>query len=69
MQMMVDMMIDQAKMADEMFEKTGIEEDDFMSALVHHKVMNDPDIIKMQMDAMKKMGMGGMMAQGMGGMW
>lgn len=50
-----------------MFEKSGIEEEEYTTALIYHGVMNDPEIMRMQMENMKKMGLGGMMGGGQGG--
>lgn len=44
MEGMITLMIEQAKMADEMFEKTGVEEEEFTIALIHHNIMHDPEI-------------------------
>ena len=43
MEMMMQMMIDQAKMQDEMFEKTGVENEEFEEALMYF-VNKDPDV-------------------------
>jgi hypothetical protein len=67
MEAMLEMMVEQAKMADEMFAQTGIEEEEFTTALIYHNVMNDPEIMRIQMENMKKMGLGNMMG-GFGGM-
>lgn len=48
-----------------MHEKTGIEEEEYTMALMYHGVMNDPEIMRMQMENMRKMGM---MPGAMGGM-
>lgn len=48
-------------MVDEMFEKSGVEEEEFTTALIYHNVMNDPEIQRIQLENMKKLGMGGMM--------
>ena len=61
------MMVEQAKMSDEMYENSGVEEEDFMAALLHHNLMHDPEIMKLQIDNMKKLGLGGGMG-GFGGM-
>ena len=58
MEGMTEMMIEQAKLADEMYEETGIEEDEFTAALLYHNIMNDPDVVKKQYDNMRKLGMG-----------
>lgn len=68
MEAMIEMMVEQAKMADEMFANSGIEEEEFTMALIYHNVMNDPEILKIQMENMKKMGLGNMMGGGGFGM-
>jgi len=44
MEAMMEMVIEQSKMADDMFEKSGVEEDEFNHALIYHNIMNDPEI-------------------------
>jgi hypothetical protein len=44
MEGMVDMMIEQSKLSDEMWEKYQIEEEDFNAAMIHYNLMNDPEI-------------------------
>jgi hypothetical protein len=66
MEGMMEMMIEQAKLADEMYQIYGTEEEDFNTAMVHYNLMNDPEINKVIMENMKKLGLGGM--GGMGGM-
>jgi hypothetical protein len=44
MEGMMDMMVEQAKLSDEMFEKYGVDEDDFNAAMVRYNLMNDPEI-------------------------
>lgn len=66
---MVDLMVMQAKMSDQMHSKYDVEEDEFTVALLHHNVMNDPEIQRIQFENMRKLGMGGGMGgMGMGGM-
>lgn len=43
-EVMLQMMIDQAKMHDAMFFKTGIENDDFESSLMYYVLNRDPEI-------------------------
>ena len=45
MQMMVTVMVDQAKMQDEMFFKTGVENDEFEEALVYF-VQSDQEVAR-----------------------
>ena len=54
MQMMVTVMVDQAKMQDKMFFKTGIENEEFEEALVYF-VQNDPEVAKAMEKYMIKM--------------
>lgn len=60
----MEMMIEQAKLGDEMFEQYGIEEEEFNAAMLHYQLMNDPEVVRVMQDNMKKLGLGG----GMGGM-
>lgn len=64
MEGMLDMMIEQAKLSDELYEMYQTEEDDFNAAVLHYNLMNDPEVTKIINDNMKKLGLGG----GMGGM-
>ena len=34
----------QSKMADEMFENNGIEEDEFLKAMSYYNIMGEPDV-------------------------
>ena len=54
-EMMLQMMVDQAKMHDEMFEKTGVENEDFEESLMHFVLNKDPEIQKCMQDYMTKM--------------
>lgn len=60
----MEMMIEQAKLGDEMFEQYGIEEEEFNAAMLYYQLMNDPEVVRVMQDNMKKLGLGG----GMGGM-
>lgn len=51
-----------------MYDVHGVEEDDFNAAMIHYRIMEDPEIQRIQFENMKKMGMGGMFGGGMGGM-
>lgn len=44
MEGMLDLMIEQARLSDEMFEDDGVEEDEFNAAMVHYNLMNDPEV-------------------------
>ena len=44
MEQMFDMMIEQARLSDEMHTKYGVDEDDFNSAMLHYNLMHDPEI-------------------------
>lgn len=46
MEGMLLMMVEQAKLSDEMFEKHGVEEEDFTAALIFHNTMQDPEVQK-----------------------
>ena len=63
---MVEMMVEQAKLSDELYEKFGVDEDEFNSSLMHYNLMHDPEVQKTMMENMKKLGLG--MGGGMGGM-
>ena len=53
MAMMVTVMVDQAKMQDEMFFKTGVENEEFEEALIYF-VQKDPEVqVAMQKYMMK----------------
>lgn len=67
--MMANMMVEQAKMQDEMFFKAGVENEEFEEALIFW-VQKDPEMQKkMQMYMMKMRNqMGDMGGPGMGGM-
>jgi sugar (pentulose or hexulose) kinase len=54
------MMIEQAKLSDEMFEKYGIEEEEFTNAVIFHKLMHDQDILHLGQENAKRMGFPGM---------
>ena len=43
---MMEMMIEQARLADEMFFEKGIEEDEFNAAILFHNIQNDPEIMR-----------------------
>ena len=53
--MMLQMMVDQAKMHDEMFYKTGVENEDFEESLMFFVLNKDPEIQKAMQDYMSKM--------------
>lgn len=63
---MLDMMIDQAKLSDELNDKYGIDEEEFNTAMVHYNLMNDPEVTAVIMQNMKKLGLGGGAGQAMG---
>ena len=67
MEGMIDMMVEQSKLSDELFEKFKVEEEEFNTAMIHYNLMNDPEITSIIMQNMRKLGLGG----GMGGgfMW
>ena len=41
---MVEMMVEQAKLSDELYEKFGVDEDEFNGSLMHYNLMHDPEI-------------------------
>ena len=61
-EMMLQMMVEQAKLSDEMFEKYGVDEEEFNGCLMHYNLQNDPEIRKRMEEHMKKLGI----APGMG---
>jgi hypothetical protein len=69
MEMMVAMMVEQQKMQDEMFERTGVENEDFEESLLFF-VSKDPEVAQAMQKYMMKMraSMGMGMPGGMGGM-
>jgi predicted Rossmann fold nucleotide-binding protein DprA/Smf involved in DNA uptake len=52
MEAMVEMMVQQAILADDMFERHGVEEEEFNSAVMHYQLMNDPEVYKKMMESM-----------------
>lgn len=66
MEQMFDMMIEQAKLSDEMHTKYGVDEDEFNAAMLHYNLMHDPEIQRTIMMNMQKLGIPGM-GGGMGG--
>ena len=67
MESMLEMMIEQAKLSDELHELYNTEEDDFNAAVIQYNLMNDPEVQRIMEANMKKLGLGGAMG-GMGGM-
>ena len=66
MEAMLEMMVQQAILADEVFASHGIEEDEFNAAIVYYNLMNDPEVNRKMMESMQKLGvMGGGMGGGM----
>ncbi|TNV78405.1 hypothetical protein FGO68_gene14440 [Halteria grandinella] len=70
MEGMMEMMVEQAKLSDDMYERHGVDEDEFNSAMLHYNLMNDPEVQRKVMENMRKLGFGGMGGMGgpMGGM-
>ena len=54
-EMMLQMMVDQAKMHDQMFFKTGVENEDFEESLMYFVLNKDPDVQKCMQEYMTKM--------------
>lgn len=67
MEGMLDLMIEQAKLSDEMYEEDGVEEDEFNAAMVHYNLMNDPEVQRTIMQNMQSLGLGGFGGGGFGG--
>jgi hypothetical protein len=44
MEGMIDMMIEQSKLTDDLFDRFKIEEEEFNTAMIHYNLMNDPEI-------------------------
>lgn len=63
---MMEMMVEQAKLSDDMYERHGIDEEEFNQAMIHYNLMNDPEVQRKVMENMRKLGFGG--PGGMGGM-
>ena len=52
---MLQMVIDQAKMHDQVYFKTGVENDEFENALMYFVLNQDPDVQAMMKRYMEKM--------------
>ena len=65
--MTLQLLIDHAKVVDMLYEKYGVEEDEFSSAIAEHSLMNDPEIMAMMRGNLAKMGPEMMGALGAGG--
>jgi hypothetical protein len=66
MEGMMEMMVEQAKMSDDMYDIHGVDEEEFNQAMVYYNLMNDPEVQRKVMENMRKLGFGGM-GGGMGG--
>lgn len=66
MESMMEMMVEQAKLSDDMYERHNIDEEEFNMAMIHYNLMNDPEIQRKVMQNMQKLGLGGGMNGGMG---
>ena len=55
---MLELMIEQSKLSDEMFEKYGIDEEEYNTAMVHYNLQSDPEITAILMQNMRKLGLG-----------
>ena len=49
-----------------MYEKFGVDEDEFNQSLIHYNLMHDPEVQRIMMENMKKLGLGPGMGGGMG---
>ena len=65
---MMDMVFEQSKLSDDMYERFNIDEEEFNQAMLHYGLHNDPEIQMLIMQSMQKAGLGGPMMGGMG-MW
>ncbi len=64
----MEMMVEQAKLSDDMYEHHGVDEEEFNQAMIHYNLMNDPEVQRKVMENMRKLGFGGGGMGGMGGM-
>lgn len=55
MAVMMDMMVEQAILADEIYEHHGIEEEEFNQAIFYYKLMEDPEVTRKLMQSMMKL--------------
>ena len=53
--MMIQMMVDQAKMHDQMFFETHVENEEFEESLMYFVLNKDPDVQKRMQEYMTKM--------------
>lgn len=67
MEGMMEMMVEQARLSDQMFEAHGVDDEEFNQAMVYYNLMQDPEVQRKVMENMRKLGFGGGMG-GMGGM-
>lgn len=44
MEGMMEMMVEQAKLSDDMYERHGVDEEEFNQAMIHYNLMNDPEV-------------------------
>ena len=42
-----------------MYEKFGVDEEDFNSAMIYYNLMHDPEVQQTMLENMKKLGLGG----------
>jgi hypothetical protein len=54
-----DMMTQQCKIGDKLFEKYQVEEEELMAAVMKHNVMQDPEIVEFMQESFKQMDMFG----------
>jgi hypothetical protein len=47
---MIEMMVKKAILSDEMFEKHGVEEDEYNFAVMHYQLTKDPEVYKKMME-------------------
>jgi hypothetical protein len=55
MNAMMEMMVQQAILSDDMFERHGIEEEEFNQAILYYNLMQDPEVSRKMMESMQKL--------------
>lgn len=65
----ITMLVENAKTGDELYEKFGIEEEEFTKCFKHYELMKDPEIVRLMQENLQKLGPEAMqMMMGMGPM-
>jgi hypothetical protein len=52
------MLLQQARLSDQMHAKWGVDEDEFCFAMIHYNLMADPELVQLTQDRMQKLGQG-----------